>query len=183
MSAKISDILGLDGNVDKKASQFLSAAMEENGSPGFDYLKFKQSIDAMLKLNLDQEVAFKSAYATARTMGVTKAGLVKSAKHYLGILMKEKSKFDEALNKRVEEQVASKSEEVTHLKKEIEAMRAKIAEMETKIAESEEKIASADQDVERERLKIEETQQKFESTFQSFVSTIESDLESINDYL
>ena len=183
MSAKISDILGVKGNIDKKASQFLSAAMEENGSSGFDYLKFKQSIDAMLKLELDEETAFKSAFITAKTMGVTKAGLVKSAKQYLDILMKEKSKFDEALQKRVEEHVASKSKEVDDLKHQIENMRTKIAEMEARIGEFEQKIASADQDVEKERKKIEETQQKFEGTFNSFVTIIQGDLDNIAEYI
>ena len=183
MSAKITDILGIQGKVDKKSADSLALALKEAESNGFDYLKFRQSITAMAQMEIAEETSFKSAYATAKTMGVTKAGLAKSAKHYLSVLMSEKGKFDKALNKRVEEHIASKSTEVLTLQKQIDVMREKIAELEAKITQFEQKIESADEDVEAEKRKIKETQEKFEGTFNSFVSTIEADLELISKYL
>ncbi|MBK9102994.1 MAG: hypothetical protein IPL92_00055 [Saprospiraceae bacterium] len=69
---KISQLLGLGATTDQKSVDFLENAMVKQAQPGFDYLKFKQSIEQLAGLKLDGPTSLKSAFATASTMGVTK---------------------------------------------------------------------------------------------------------------
>jgi chromosome segregation ATPase len=183
MSAEIRRILGIDQRYDKKSAEFLSAAIAKQQNDEFDYVKFKQSVNAMSDLKLNEQTAFKSAFATATTIGVTKSALVNSAKHYLSILMNEKSQFDAALNNQVKEKVASKRDQVLKLQQGIEEMKAQIAVLERRIAEAQQKIDSADDTVQKAKQKIQNTKDKFEQTFDAFVQIIRSDIERISEHL
>lgn len=183
MSSEIKTILGIDQSCDKKSADFLSSAITQNSLEGFDYIKFKQSLNELAKLKMDDVTAIQSAFATASTMGVTKTGLVNSAKHYLSVLMNEKSQFDSALNNQIKQRVASKREEVQKLQQRIEEYQKKIVEIKAKITEFQSRIGNADEEVEKAKAKIQETKNKFESTFKAFTDAIESDIEQIDQHL
>jgi vacuolar-type H+-ATPase subunit I/STV1 len=183
MSNEIKKALRIENTLDKKSADFLSKALAANTTEGFNYIKFRQAINAMDKIGLDEATSFKSAFATANTIGLTKTGLVSSAKHYLSVLMNEKGKFDEALAHRVKEKIASKSEQVLKLEQRIEEMKKKIVELEKKISESQQKIDAADEDVEREKEKIRLTQENFEHTFTTFVKVIKDDIAKVNEHI
>lgn len=183
MSAEVKRTLNIGSDYDKKSADFLSAAIAKNGEDGFDYIKYKQALNAMAKLDMEEAIAFKSAFATAKTMGVTKGGLVNSAKHYLQVLMNEKSQFDSALNNQVKERVASKKDQVLKYQAGIEDMKKKIAEMNKKIGEYQSKIDSADEEVEKAKQKIRDTKEKFENTFNAFVEIINTDVEHVKQYI
>jgi chromosome segregation ATPase len=183
MSAEIKKILALSPNVDKKTADFLSNALLKGKQNGFDYLKFKQSLNQIAKLNLDEGTTLQSAYATASTIGITKASLISSAKHYLNVLMHEKSQFDSALNKQVKERIASKKEEVVKLEQRIQELKAKIKEIEKKVTEYQHRIDNSDSEVEKAKQKILATKTKFEKSFEVFVNIIEGDIQKIEQYL
>ncbi len=183
MSSEFITVLGLGDGHDKKSAAFLSSALAKNVSKEFDYMKYRQALNALHALNLDEATSFKSAYATATSMGVTKSSLINSAKQYLSVLMNEKSQFDAALNHQIKERVGSKRDEVVKLQQKIEEMRHKIRELEHRINEFQRKIDSADDDVGEAKQKILETKEKFESTFQAFVDAITRDIERMNEYL
>ena len=183
MSSEIKKVLQIASNFDKKSSDFLSAAIAKNAQKGFDYIKYKQALNGMSNLDLEEDIAFKSAFATAKTMGVTKTGLVNSAKHYLQILMNEKSQFDAALNHQIKDKVASKKDEVLKYQTSIENMKIKIEEMNKKIADYQSQIDSADDAVEKAKQKIRETKDKFETTFNAYVSVINNDIERVKTHL
>ena len=183
MSTEIKKALSISSDLDKKSTDFLSKALASNATDGFDYIKYRQAIQAMEKIGLDETTALKSAFATASTMGLTKSGLVNSAKHYLSVLMDEKGKFDEALNNRVKDKIASKRDMVLKLEQRIEEMKKKIAELEAKVSEHQQKIDVADDSLEEEKAKIASTQQNFETAFKAFVSIIEDDIQRIGKHL
>jgi uncharacterized coiled-coil DUF342 family protein len=137
----------------------------------------------MRDLQLDEQTSFKSAFAAATAMGVTKEALINSAKQYLSVLMNEKTQFDNALNNQIKERVGAKHEEVVKLQQRIEEMRLKIRELESKIGEYQNKIDTADDDVAAAKQKIQETKERFESAFQAFVDVISKDIERLNQYL
>ena len=133
MSTDIQKALSISSELDKKSRDFLSKALASNGKQEFDYIKYRKALNAILAMGLDEATAFKSAFATAKTMGLTKTSLSNSAKSYLSVLMEEKSKFDEALANQVKTKVASKAEQVQKLETRIDEMRQKIAEMEKRM--------------------------------------------------
>jgi len=183
MSNEIKQAFGITDAVDKKAADFLATALKKALSKDFDYMNYRQALHAMRDLQLDEATAFKSAFAAARSTGLEKEDLVKSAERYLHVLLSEKTQFDDALGNQVNERVNTKRDEVIKLQQRIEELRQKIREFENKIAEYQKKIDTSDDDVEAARLKIEETKQRFESAFQTFVDFIKRDLEHIQQYL
>ena len=173
------DVHGLD----EKSLESLTNALEKNNLPGFDYIEFKQALGTLAQMNMDESTAFRSAFATASTMGLTKEKLLKTADHYKGILNSEKKQFDATLQKQMQQRVQSKREEVAKLQKQVEEYQTKIAEMQKKIAEYQDVIEHADEDIKLTTEKIEEVQKHFEFTYQSIVNEIEKDVQNITQYL
>lgn len=180
---KISQLLGLESSADQKSVEFLENAMIKETQPGFDYLKFKQSIEQLAGLKLDPSTSFKSAFATASTMGVTKDSLLQSARHYLTILGEEKKQFDQALNNQVQQRIDSKKDELQQLQQQIDDHKRQIARLEKQILEFQDKIARSDEEVAEAKASIDQTKIKFENTYQQFVSAIETDITAIQQNL
>lgn len=169
--------------LDEKSVDFLTKALERNNQPGFDYLEYKQSLVALAKMNMDEATAFKSAFATASTMGLTKDKLLAAADFYKGVLNSEKQQFDKALQNQLQNNVHSKQEEVKKLQAQIEEQRAKIKELEAKIVSSQAIIDRADEDIRVSRERIETTRGHFETTLKGILSDIDKDITHINRYL
>ncbi len=180
---KISHLLGLETSSDQKSMDFLENAMVKQSQPGFDYLKFKQSLSQLAGLNLDTTTSLKSAFVTASTMGVTKDTLLQSARHYLTILGDEKKQFDQALNNQVQQRIASRKEELQKLQQQIEDHKRQIIKLEKQIVEFQEKIIRSDEEVAGAKASIDQTKSKFENTYQQFVSAIERDITAIQQHL
>lgn len=180
---KISQLLRLEGTIDQKSVDFLENAMVKQTQPGFDYLKFKQSIEQLAGLKLGEPTSLKSAFATASTMGVTKDSLLQSARHYLTILGDEKKQFDQALNNQVQQRIDSRKDELLKLQQHIEDHKRQIAKLEKQILEFQEKILRSDEEVAEAKASIDQTKMKFESTYQQFVSAIEKDMTAIQQHL
>lgn len=176
-------IFGKDHGLDQKSVNFLTKALEKSNLPGFDYIEFKQSLEALAKMDFEEEMAFKSAFATASTVGLTKNKLIETAQHYKKVLENEKSQFDDALQHQVEQKIAGKQTEVEKLKEQINKYKEKITQLEGQIAKHQATIDGADAQIQEDRTKIEATRENFERTHQSILNQIEKDIENINTYL
>jgi len=183
MSNQLSTIFSNLSGLDERSVSFLVKALEKNNLEGFDYIEFKQSIANLASMNMDEATAIKSAFATANTMGVTKAKLLETAAHYQSVLLKEKSQFDTALGKQVAQRIDGKIKEVDTLKKQIEANQKKIKELQAQIEKDQGIISSADQHIEAEKQKIELTRSSFLKTHQAIIGSITKDIENINMHL
>ena len=118
---------------DKKLRGTLLKALKENFLKDFDYLKFRQSVSQLKEMDLDEKTSFKSAFATASTMGLTKSKLNKTAQHYLNVLDKEKRSFAEALNNQVASKVDAKKIKTDEYQKAIKTAEEKIKQLQTEI--------------------------------------------------
>lgn len=183
MQKNLKQLFGDAHGLDEKSVEFLTNALEKNNLPGFDYIEYKQSLGGLMAMNMDEMTAFKSAFVTGGTMGVTKEKLLKTAEHYKGVLNNEKAQFDAALEKQMLQRVKSKQDEVIKLKKQIEDYQLKIKQMQDKIAEFEGIVANADEDIRASTEKIQSTSQNFEFTLKSILNEIDKDVDSINRYL
>jgi len=183
MASKLNQIFSINGEIDQKSLDFLTRALDRSNLQGFDYLEFKQSLNSLKKMNMDDETAIKSAFATASTVGLTKDKLVQTARHYQQIIDKEKAQFDEALQNQVREKIAGKKAEVDRLKQQIAENTKKIAQIEATIKKSQSTIDNADQDIKEAQNKIDATKSNFETTYQSILGVIAEDIERFNKYL
>jgi hypothetical protein len=177
------DFFGAHHGLDERSMESLVAALERENLPGFDYLEFKQSLGRLQSLNMEEEVAFKSAFVTASTMGLTKEKLLKTADHYKEVLLREKKSFDAALANQVKAKVDGKRREVEILQKKVVEYEAKILEFQQKKAEAEKIIAEADESIITAQNSINDVHERFEATLKSLLNQINTDLEDINRYL
>jgi len=183
MQQDLKSIFGDTHGLDNKSVEFLTQALEKNNLPGFDYLEFKLSLGRLAQIGVAEETAYKSAYATASTVGLTKDKLVATAKHYREVLVKEKEQFDLALNNQLQKRVNSKRQEVEKLKAQIEAWQQQIEKLEAQIAKSQGTIDDADNNIATEMNKIQDTKGNFEHTHQTILNQIDHDLQNILKYL
>ncbi len=183
MSNNLKKIFGDNHGLDNKSVDFLVGALEKNNLPGFDYIEFKQSLAALSAMSMDEATAFKSAFATASTVGLTKDKLIETANHYKKVLLNERSQFDNALQKQKHQKVDGKMKEVEKLKAQIDQYKQKIAQLEEQIGKNQKVIDNADAQMNESKAKIEETQQNFEHTHQSIINQINKDVDNINTYL
>jgi chromosome segregation ATPase len=184
MQKSMKSIFGKHHGLDEKSVEILSAALEKNNLPGFDYIEFKQALFALFeKVRVDEPTAFKSAFATAGVMGLTKEKLLETAEYYREVLTNEKQLFEAALQNQIEQRIVQKQQEVIKLQLQIEANRKAIADLEKKVAQANDIIAHADGEIEETRLKIENTRSAFENTLQSIMNQIQLDIEQIQRHL
>lgn len=173
----------VSGAPDKKFVNILLKAIEENNAEGFDYLEYKQSLQSLSGMEMDEPTRYKSAFAMAKTMGVTKTSLVKSASHYISILKNEESKFGEALKnqkskqisdreqlmKNKQQSIVEKQKQIEKLSKEIDLEKAALEKLKTQINQS--------------AAKVEATKERFEHAYHTVVDQIKHDLKMMQDQL
>ena len=183
MNKDLKALFGSAHGLDQKSIDFLTKALEKNNLPGFDYLEYKLALGALAEMDMEEATRFKSAFATASTMGLTKTKLLETAGHYKKILNKERSQFDVALKNQMQHKVASKQQEVEKLKEQIVKHQEKIALLQEQIDKYQNTIDGADAMIEEAKQKIMGTQNNFEMTHQSILNQIEKDIENIKKYL
>lgn len=183
MQKKLKDIFGSHHGLDERSIEFLTKALEKHNLPGFDYIEFKQSLGALIDMGMEEDMAYKSSFATASTLGLTKEKLKKSVEHYKNVLSNEKKQFNAALEKQIEQRVRAKQEEVAKLRKQVEEYQAKIQQLQEKMAKAQSTIDNADQDINSSKERIESSRENFEFTWQSIMNQISVDIENIDNYL
>ncbi len=183
MEQDLRAIFGDTHGLDQKSVEFLIKALEKNNLPGFDYLEFKLALGRLVAMNLPEDTAFKSAFATASTVGLTKDKLVATAQHYKQILINERKQFDQALNNQLLKRVRSKQIEVEKLKAQITEWQGQIEKIKNQIIQAQATIDTADEMVNVEMSKIEATKEHFEHTHQSILNQVDLDLGNIQKYI
>ncbi|MBI5916407.1 MAG: hypothetical protein HY842_13605 [Bacteroidetes bacterium] len=183
MQQDLKEIFGETHGLDEKSIESLTRALEKNNLPGFDYLEFKLSLGRLAPMNLPEDTAFKSAFATASTVGLTKEKLLTTGQHYRKVLTDEKEQFSLALQNQLQKRVNSKQQEVEKLKAQIQAWQEQIANLQNMMAKSQATIDDAGNQIQAEMKKIQATKENFEHTHQSIMNQIELDLQNIQRYL
>ena len=179
MTIDLKKLFASDNNVDSATFNALLKAIKEKHQDGFDYLRFKQSVKSMVKLDMEEDTSIKSAFVTASTLGITKNKLLNSTKFYMNILQKERESFAEAMQNQLKSKVEAKKVEAEKLAVKIQDYKKKIKKMEEEMALYQNKIDSVDSEMESAREKIEQTRDKFEVTYSSIVEIMEDDLNKI----
>lgn len=177
------DFFGAHHGLDERSMESLVGALERENLPGFDYLEFKQSLERLQELNIEEEVAFKSAFATASTMGLTKDKLLKTAAHYKKVLDKEQVSFDAALKNQIKAKVDGKRKEVATLRKRLTDYEAKIEELKKLKAAAEKTISEADATIAAAQESINDVHQRFEATLKALQNQIDQDITDIERFL
>ena len=169
--------------LDDRSLEFLTSALEKNNLPGFDYFEFKRAVFNLLAMQLDEAVAYKSAFTTAATLGVTKEKLIETAGYYRNLVGKEKERFDEALENQNEVKVNGKQADIKRLRDQIERLKAEITRLQDEIAGYLTQIEQAESSVKAETEKLQKARTSFEFTHQAMLLQMDKDVENMHKYL
>ena len=175
--------MGDKGKITAKFMDVLFKAMESNNLDGFDYLEYKQSLQSLTKMSMDEATRYQSAYAMAQTMGANPQKLIQSATHYIQVLQKEEQKFEAALAKQTQTQIANKQQEAKNLDQTIKAKEQQIEKLRKEIEATKKKQASLREQVAKASAKVETTKNNFIASYNQLVGQIQADLEKMKQYL
>ncbi|MEO1436873.1 MAG: hypothetical protein AAFV80_15145 [Bacteroidota bacterium] len=171
------------GKVNAKFTETLLKAIEANNLDGFDYLEFKQALQNMAKMNMDEATSFKTAFMTAQTMGVTQTKLIDSAKFYINILQKEEDKFQSALKQQSQEKVVQRNAEIERLQKDLAAKQKQIQKLQEELKNGASKLENMKKQVSNVTAKIDQTKKDFNASFEGLKKQLDEDITKIQQYL
>lgn len=156
-------------SVVRKMVEHLSNILVENNQDGFDYMEFRNAVRELLTNGDSEQKAFTSVYTTAKTIGIGKSDLLKSAKHYITVLEKEKSDFTAEIESRVSQDLAAKKQRLEDVNSELEKLQ---KEKETLIKE-----------IDDSSTKIEENQSGFQDAWNIIHGKISEDEKKIREFI
>lgn len=168
---------------DGKFVNVLLKAIDANNLEGFDYLEYKQSLQSLAKMDMDEATRYQSAFAMAKTMGATPKRLVDSAAHYLKVLDKENTKFKDALKNQRAKQVGGREQKVRDLEKSIVDKQKQIEKLTKEIAAAQQSLGEVKQTINQAAAKVELTNSQFQLAYQSVVGQIKSDMDKMKKFL
>jgi len=182
-AAPVQSTPAASGISDNKFLEALVSALERSNQEGFDYLEFRQALKNLSGMNLDEQTAFRSAFGTASTMGITPARLLESTQYYLQVLSGEKQKFDEAHEQQRARLIGNREAEAQSLEKMIQEKNEQIARLSREIEEHQAKKAEIAAEITESTQKIETTRASFESGYAAVTEQISQDAVKIRQYL
>lgn len=171
------------GKVQDKFIEVLIDALEANNQEGFDYMEFRNFLLSLTDVHQDDDKRYKSAFATAQTIGATKEKIVSSAKLYLEILSREQSKFQEALRGQRDRNLTGKQEEIKQLEQTIKNKEAEIEKLKADLGEHRQQIGNLEKEINTASEKLAQTANDFEASYQTLVGQIQLDVKNIESHL
>lgn len=172
-----------DSKPDGKFVNVLLKAIDAANEEGFDYLEFKQSLQSLANMDMDEATRYQSAFAMAKTMGATPEQLLKSADTYLKVLDREAKKFKQALSSQRSKQVTGRESQLKDLQKAVALKKKKIQELTAEIEGHQEELGQQKESIEQAKAKVEMTNQQFQLAYQSVVKQITKDSDRMKKYL
>ncbi len=169
--------------VDGKFVDVLMKAIEANNLDGFDYLEYKQSLQSLSKMEMNEQTKYQSAFAMAKTMGATPSKLIQSADHYLKVLQQEQSKFNQALKNQKDRQITGKEQEIKDSEALILKKQKQIETLKSEIEQHKKSLEKIKGGIHQAASKVEATNRNFQVAYQLVVGQIEKDVKNMKSYL
>jgi len=166
----------MTGVADEKFVDMLMGVIAQNNIPGQDYFEFKQTIDAMASLPIDERTKFLTVFTTFQVQGCKKDTLISSIDKYASIVKAEESNFDVELD-------AQRTSTVTNQLSQVEKAREKVNELNIQISELNNFIITTSQEVQNAELKLQMTNTNFKKSVEKVVGLLMTDKEKINSYI
>jgi len=171
------------GQPSEKFINRLLGALEENNLKGFDYLEYKQSLQNLGNVEMDEGTKYKSALAMAKTMGASQANLVSSANHYLKVLSSEETKFIEAFKNQQNLQVSTRNKEIQTLEAGIANKQKQIEQLKKQIEAETKALEDRKNSINQANAKVQATKDGFYHAYHIVVDQIKADVDKMKKYL
>jgi flagellin-like hook-associated protein FlgL len=169
--------------LDDRSLEFLVNAIEQNNLPGFDYFEFKRAVVNLQEMQLEESIAYKSAFTTAATVGLTKDKLVETANYYRNLLLKEKDQFETALSAQHANKIHAREADVKRLQDQIERHKAEVSRLQDEIGGYLNEVEAAQTQMSVDAEKLDKARSNFDKAHQAVLLHIDRDVENIHKYL
>ena len=164
--------------------QILSEVLDKNNLPGFDYIEFKKAVRSILEMHqMEEQAAYKTAFATAQAMNVNASHLIDSAQKYLSILETEEASFSHSAQSFLTRQLSNRDVEKQSLDKELIQIRSELDRLQKLLVEKESRLAALQSETESVQAKFDQNKINFSAAYHSIVSQIKEDVEKMKKYL
>jgi len=171
------------GQPSEKFINRLLGAIEEHNVKGFDYLEYKQSLQNLSGVEMDEETKYKSALAMAKTMGATPQKMIDSANHYIKVLNNEETKFMDAFKNQQTLQVNNRNSEIKKLEDTIVLKQQKIEQLTKEIEEHKKALEQRKASINQAHAKVQATKTSFYHAYHIVVQQIQDDVDKMKKYL
>jgi len=171
------------GRPSEKFINRLLGALDENNMKGFDYLEYKQSLQNLSNVEMDEPTKYKSALAMAKTMGATPQKMVDSATHYIKVLNSEEAKFLDAFKNQQSIQVGKRNSEIKTLESSIVQKQNQIEKLTKEIADEKKALEKRKTSINQANAKVQATKESFYHAYHIVLQQIEADVEKMKKYL
>ncbi len=171
------------GQVTPEFTEILFNAMEQANPQGFDYMEFKQSLQSLKKMQMDDPTRYQSAFAMAQTLGATSEKLAQSAQFYMDVLKSEQQKFAEAVNNQRSKLIGNRQQQIDQLGQTIQSKEEQIKRLTQEIEEHRQQTAQLKKEISEATVKVETTQSNFNASYNVLSSQIATDLENMKQFL
>lgn len=163
----------------QKFVDILLKAIESNNLEGFDYLEFKNALQNLSSVDMDENTRYKSALAMATTMGKQPADIINTAQHYLNVLKKEDQQFNKALENNKSTKIGDQEKRIQDTEKSITDKVALIEKLKKEIEAEKETLTKIRNSINTEAAKVQATHDGFKAAFAAVSNQIIEDIEAI----
>jgi len=179
-----SDIVaGAEGKVDQKFMDILLESVTKNNQEGYDYLEYKQALQSLKKMDMDESTRFQSAFAMAQTMGASKQKLVETGEAYLQVLKSEEEKFMVSVANQRQSKIDQRRQELLNIDKWVAEKQAEIQKIKEQIAKKKANKTKFEKELASTATKIETVKNNFEASYKFLSAQIVDDINKIKQYL
>ncbi|MEZ4773967.1 MAG: hypothetical protein R3D00_12350 [Bacteroidia bacterium] len=169
--------------INQEYADVLFKAMQQNNQEGFDYLEFKESLEALTKITADEETRYKSAYAVVSAMGTNVYKLIESARHYVDVLNKTRDKFNQTVLKQMQDKLVNRKKAVESLEKSIKTKKEQIQKLTQEIDETQRQMIVEMAQTEQYAETVALAELEFANTFDMIKGKIDQDVKNMREYL
>lgn len=173
----------VEGKVTQEFMDILFHAMEQANPQGFDYMEFKQSLQSLKKMQMDDATRYRSAFAMAQTLGTTSDKLLQSAQFYLDILKKEEQKFAQAVDNQRSKLIGNRQSEIGQLEQAIQSKEVQIKQLTQEIQTHRQQKEQLQKEIQEATVKVGNTQQNFIASYKALSEQIAQDIENMKQFL
>lgn len=166
----------VQGVADTKFIDLLEGIIEQNNQPGQDYFEFKQAVENMNSLPMDERTKFQTVYTVLSLQGCKKDILLASLDKYIQLIQNEKSSFDSEMKSEYTAKVQSKLAKAEESKKELDALTKRLTELNSS-------ILALSQEAQTEEMKIRATEANFKASADVIISEMIGDKDKINNFI
>ena len=174
---------GEPGKVTGKFTDILYGALEKNNLPGVDYLEYRQSLQSLEKMPMDEKVRYQSAFAMAQAMGATPHKLIESASHYVDVLKGEEAKFGQALSNQEASKIQGRKQQMDQLNAAIQQKAEQVKKLTEEMQQHRHQMEQLQKDIQEAVSNMATTKNDFLASYNALVAQILKDVENMKSYL